>query len=347
MYSEKMKLKEQVINEIDEIDWFESNIFNLNMFGAYLKITLHIDGFEIYDGEPIVPFLTEIITEAPIPDNQDRAKVYSREIVISNETDALIYPDSRLYYTELGSFFLCIHHLIYHTGDQLLINPPANKYGFVGFWLNDEDTVLYFFRKVLRDFEKKYRSISTSKKLAASEQILHAPQGVKISNQDTFLVKEVNYERVIERIKHAIDSAFYLEAISLQESAISDKLSLLIFMRTGKSSHKKNTLFNLISAIRSEFDDPILEKIDSWRKKRNHAAHSIVRSLPTEEQVSLNEFDKNSKKVAVEGLELLHQISQFYFENYVQQHRSIFYLCSSREYEMFRNDVSVVDSPRH
>jgi hypothetical protein len=116
------------------------------------------------------------------------------------------------------------------------------------------------------------------------------------------------YSSAWHRIHEAIDSRFFLEAISLTESLISDRLeSRLSYLRGADFGFK--TIGQLIDeASRIETDPELLDlittELDSWRKARNKAAHEMVKieagqSLSWEERLAHNE------SIAREGFRML------------------------------------------
>ena len=119
------------------------------------------------------------------------------------------------------------------------------------------------------------------------------------------------YRCALGRIANAIESKFYLEAIGLVESLISDRLESRITEVTGKDFSFK-TLGQLIMKMKKIEQDInlrtiIINDLDRWREKRNIAAHEMVKieqgnTISWADRISINE------NVANEGIDLFRQI---------------------------------------
>lgn len=121
------------------------------------------------------------------------------------------------------------------------------------------------------------------------------------------------YKAAFEWISRSISEGFYLEAISLEESLITDRLeSYLTWLRGTDFSFK--TLGELKRAIEKyETDDElkqlVLGELDQWRKARNKAAHEMVK-IEEEKRVSWTDRMKINQAVAEAGLELVRKIDR-------------------------------------
>jgi hypothetical protein len=121
------------------------------------------------------------------------------------------------------------------------------------------------------------------------------------------------YKRAYSRINEAIAQGFYLEAITLIESLIGDRLEhRLTFLKQQDFSFKN--LGELIAEARkTEIDHKlkqlVLGPLDSWRQARNSAVHEMAKiadgDLPTwEERMSSLEI------IATGGLTMLRDIDK-------------------------------------
>jgi hypothetical protein len=140
--------------------------------------------------------------------------------------------------------------------------------------------------------------------------------------------KYESYREAWARIKQAQENDFFLEAITIQESIISDRL-ISFLSRPGASNsfinnpkkRKFTSLGLLIAAWREEFpnglkypkiinedlkimSDDLIGEIDSWRFSRNDAIHAIVKSEPGTATQPIDEFLQIAKEVAERGTEL-------------------------------------------
>jgi hypothetical protein len=114
------------------------------------------------------------------------------------------------------------------------------------------------------------------------------------------------YKAAFQWIAKSISEGFYLEAISLEESLITDRLESYLTWLT-EDDFSFMTLGPLQDAIRKHETDEILrslvlEELNQWRQARNKAAHEMVK-IEDGEQVSWAERVKINQTVAERGLE--------------------------------------------
>lgn len=121
------------------------------------------------------------------------------------------------------------------------------------------------------------------------------------------------YKAAFEWIGKSISEGFYLEAISLEESLITDRLeSYLTWLKGTDFSFK--TLGELKRAIEMhETDDDlrqlVLGELDQWRQSRNKAAHEMVK-IEDGKRVSWTDRMRINQAVAEVGLELVRKIDR-------------------------------------
>lgn len=115
-----------------------------------------------------------------------------------------------------------------------------------------------------------------------------------------------------EHILVCIQRGVYLEAITLIESLIADRLESRISYLVGENYGFK-TLGNLISKTRECEKDAeirmITDKIDHWRAKRNLALHEIVK-IEKGTDLTWEERMERNRKIAIEGYQVLVEIYQ-------------------------------------
>jgi hypothetical protein len=119
------------------------------------------------------------------------------------------------------------------------------------------------------------------------------------------------YKSAFTWIKEAIDNGYYLEAISIVESLICDRLESHLSFLLGKDFSFK-TLGALINTVKqhetnSSLRSLILDDLDKWRKSRNRAAHEMVK-IEAGKQISWSERVRINELTATEGLALLRKI---------------------------------------
>lgn len=89
------------------------------------------------------------------------------------------------------------------------------------------------------------------------------------------------YRQAYKQIKIAMDQGFYLEAITLIESLVSDRLESRLSFRK-KSDFSFKTLGDLIREMKKVESDTLLKelvvsRLDKWRISRNQAIHEMVK----------------------------------------------------------------------
>jgi hypothetical protein len=128
--------------------------------------------------------------------------------------------------------------------------------------------------------------------------------------------KYLAYREAWTRIKEAQKQGFYLEAITIEESIISDRLSS--YFRNVLEIEKQPKTFYEMGKIWREShpeiitygDRDLICALDEWRKERNKAIHDIVHS-DTHFDRSIENFLSNTKAVAEDGEKLTRIISQW------------------------------------
>ncbi len=138
---------------------------------------------------------------------------------------------------------------------------------------------------------------------------------IRISKRkDNVKLKEERYnqyQEAWERINKAIDKGFYLEAITIQESIITDRL-ISHLKGIGENFRDKNgkekeapSFSELINRAKSKDKDNLFIDLDEWRKKRNKAIHRIVRIRVD----NIENFLQEAKECAEGGKKLAREIT--------------------------------------
>jgi hypothetical protein len=134
--------------------------------------------------------------------------------------------------------------------------------------------------------------------------------------------KYFSYSEAWVRIKKAHGSGFYLEAVTLQESIIADRL-ISYLVHTGEisadSSAGKYSFGQLIQRwtklvpepIPTEYFGDLRSAIDEWRNRRNKVVHGMVKSSPGDTHGDVLDFLKEADLVALQGQALARAISDW------------------------------------
>jgi hypothetical protein len=93
----------------------------------------------------------------------------------------------------------------------------------------------------------------------------------------------LRYKLAFDRLDEALEEGWLLEAISLEESIITDRL-LSILTSTESSVSSKQSLGNLIAQAKklmtgsgSLVEGDLFHELDQWREKRNECIHAFCK----------------------------------------------------------------------
>lgn len=127
--------------------------------------------------------------------------------------------------------------------------------------------------------------------------------------------KYVSYKYAMARMAKAIEKRFFLEAVMIAESIISDRLlSATTRKRGGEAPPNGNrTNFNrLITAAKSAgLPDDLAVALNAWRDARNEVAHSVVKSVPGTAPMRVPEFCRLAEQTARDGKQLAAKVKRW------------------------------------
>ncbi|MDG1049233.1 MAG: hypothetical protein P8M11_07030 [Planctomycetota bacterium] len=136
--------------------------------------------------------------------------------------------------------------------------------------------------------------------------------------------KSHRYAFVHERYNKALSAGFYLEAITICESLISDRLLSSLHHREkvernpkkglaeliGK--HKKQPLLDPVAMANGERVMDIFSELDRWRRERNALLHGIAKCVPGTKLAPAASLMERSKKAAEEGMHLFRMLDSWH-----------------------------------
>lgn len=127
--------------------------------------------------------------------------------------------------------------------------------------------------------------------------------------------KQLSYKFAMRRIEHAIQQRFFLEAVMITESIISDRLLSVVgaaaSSRAPKSA-KHEGLSSLIGQARKAgMPAALADSIDVWRGRRNQVAHAVAKSAPGEPTMSVADFWSLASDTAQEGRQLVSAVKRW------------------------------------
>ena len=128
--------------------------------------------------------------------------------------------------------------------------------------------------------------------------------------------KYLSYKEAFARIKLAKSEGFYLEAITIQESIITDRLisyfhgTNKIIIRNEKEAHKKYSFHRLIELLEQEksIDSGLCKSLMKWKDDRNKCLHRIAKSFTGNPTQNIDEFLNHAKNTADKGDGLVRKI---------------------------------------
>lgn len=121
--------------------------------------------------------------------------------------------------------------------------------------------------------------------------------------------KYYSYREAWERIKQAQEHGFYLEAVTIVESILSDRLYSHL-TRSGNLPAERHTFGDLIQAWWNAHHDKVVhgkfaylqKSLDGWRKRRNRVVHAIVKAPQKGQHLDIEDFLLEAKLTAEEGV---------------------------------------------
>jgi hypothetical protein len=314
-------LKENLIQIITDHDLIVDKYLNLNQFSALLFDSLEVDGCLIQNLSIIYNFFIETIHS----DNEDHL---GEELILLVDTprevcneQPSIYPNNKTTFIHVSILTKYYHLLIQKIGYQILeIDPDSNETNqlYYAYWLTNNFNMTF---ELLNKFSKEI--ISHVQEADKTKQFSHTIQAMAYASTNTSNIGEIrniikHKEGVTiyadQQIDRAIVSEFYLEAIALQESRLSDRLALFLSFKKIKSKNKSFSY--LINAIKKHCQPSLICELNDWREARNRFMHQMVRSSIEDELINSSELKVESKKSALKGSGLVKKIDEW-FENQV------------------------------
>ncbi|PHR87284.1 MAG: hypothetical protein COA76_12015 [Moritella sp.] len=291
------------------LTFFKDGYMDVYSFSFSLFESLWLDGFDVKTPNQVLDLLLSFVTEEHIQSKK------VTETFINNMTQEAyaMYPEGKTVLIHCSVLLHFIHDFVCTLGSQTLEQPRSEKDMFYSYWCKREHIYTFtYFDAFFRDFTKLLNQLPDFKAILMNMHITRHISDEDVSAFSIILEKEDRYVAVQERISKAIEQGFYLEAIALEESSISDRLSLVLYIRGQKAGTK--SFAKLIEHCSEHLSRQLKTDIDSWRKSRNYAIHNLVRSSPLEEQIKLEKLDSLTSQTAQEGVKLMNQVNDWFDE---------------------------------
>jgi hemerythrin len=120
-------------------------------------------------------------------------------------------------------------------------------------------------------------------------------------------------------MKKAIEGKFYLEAITIQESIITDRLLNFVIRNklitiSENELHRPIVFLNkLIQYTKGHFDDEnIFKELSEFRVSRNNCIHAMVKSYPGTPTQKVSDFQKLAKETSLSGRVLTRKVDAWH-----------------------------------
>jgi hypothetical protein len=129
-----------------------------------------------------------------------------------------------------------------------------------------------------------------------------------------------SYSEAFKRIKESIKAGFYLEAITIEESIICDRL-YSIYVTRGKKPKKEISKITVGDFVRfKDFGELISEAMKSeilkfW-KYRCFLIHQICKSYPKTSTININSFLEDARNTSSLGFTLSNELSNICKNHY-------------------------------
>jgi len=131
--------------------------------------------------------------------------------------------------------------------------------------------------------------------------------------------KFYSYRYAYSQMKKAIEGKFYLEAITIQESIITDRLLSFVIRKeiivlSDNNLHLPNvSLNNLTKLSKQHFDDEtLINELNEFRLSRNNCIHAMVKSFPGNPTQKVSEFQKLAKETSLSGKTLTRKVDAWH-----------------------------------
>ncbi len=136
-------------------------------------------------------------------------------------------------------------------------------------------------------------------------------------------VKRERYAEAYTRIDSSISSGHYFEAITIEESIISDRLASFLEATDTLDSDQihRQSLGNLIMLWKLATSNPgsiwescssLVENVDKWRKERNRYVHGLVKFPNQKANIpKTKSFIGGARQTAILGKQLAKEVSNW------------------------------------
>ena len=130
--------------------------------------------------------------------------------------------------------------------------------------------------------------------------------------------KYFTYRFANEQIMDAIEAGFYLEAITIEESIIVDRL-FRFCKDNGLTRSASQVTLGTVETFLKRLPDHIqqaekidfLDELNNFRENRNICLHQIAKSEPGEATIAFEDFQILARETALEGKDLTKKVGNW------------------------------------
>lgn len=323
--------KELLFKECQEYKYFNNMHLDLESFCITLSSCFVYDNNKDLAPQPrvIYDLLIDLINEevkhqsnssnnsAISNYNNDKKLIRRKTILEMNETIEKIYPNGYITYVSLLALLPIFHKWIAFIGYELIGLPEDKENRMYYAWAKPEWKFVFTFINGFHDaitnvMKNVDRKSSIKNGYSAFEALANSTNDNITFDEAVENLKKRNsvHLQTLEKIKKAIDSKFYLEAITLEECLISN--CLYNYLNNKKKIKSTLTLHKILDQFEKYDNINIVDQIHKWRKNRNKAIHEYVNASIEDISKTTDQFEKFSEDTADKGLNLSIKILRWF-----------------------------------
>ncbi|EPF9310047.1 hypothetical protein ACSWFU_004260 [Vibrio vulnificus] len=295
---------------------------DLEAFCVNLSICFSCDGVLDKSPQPrdMYNLLIDLLAERA-SDNEMSLWVQRQKVLNWTHEMSHIYPEGYSTRIHVAGLVYVMPLWIYHIGNTLMkiSNTGEDKKYF--YWVKSNWAFVHTFINGFHDFYASFlKKVDMNHALEEGYSLFEAlhkstTEGINYDNA----IKQLNnrgkaQNKAIKRIEAAIDSKFYLEAITLQENLISN--CLYNYLKSKGEKAKNLSFCKLLNGCKSITGSNVglINELDRWRVKRNEAIHGYIEAEINLLSESEKDFLSFSKITADEGKKLCQSVCEWYLQ---------------------------------
>jgi len=296
----------------------------LEPFCVWLSHCFGFDGILASSPQPrdVYMLLVQIIRE-DLGEAAARQYIQTQGITDWEPGMEYIYPERRMTCIHVSALVQVSHTWINEIGHTLMRLPEPPPHAKYFAWVNEDWSAVHAFingyHNALYAFLKQADRSGIKRTGYSNFEALHLTRSREIDYDEAVALLKARHQAYVsamERIAAAIGAGYFLEAVALEESLISNCLFNFLDQSGVKlSAPTLHALLQKIGAFASapeELPRRLFDDIDAWRKARNNAIHGYITSHSEALHGSSLAFMAAAKETAQRGEEYCQQIVDWY-----------------------------------